>query len=78
MQAVVELALEGPLELRVVEVAGVQFEVVGVDLQAGVFESDDDLDAVTLRARVKGQQRMFVEAELFEDAFEAGARHPMI
>ena len=30
MQAIEELALEGPLELRMIEVAGVQVKVVGM------------------------------------------------
>ena len=78
MQAVVELALEGPLKLRVVEIARVQFELVGVDLQTRVLEADDDLNAVTLLARVKDEQGMFVETELFEDAFQAGVGHRRI
>ena len=31
VEGIVELALEAPFELRVVEVAGMEFEVVGVD-----------------------------------------------
>src|SRR5579864_4086565 len=44
VQRVVELALEGPFKLRVVEVAGMQVEVVSVDGNGFVFELDDDLN----------------------------------
>ena len=71
VQGVVELALEAPLELRVVEVAGVEIEIVGVHGNGFVFELDDDLDAVPLGARGKVQERMLVEAELSLDAVEA-------
>ncbi|MGB9206173.1 MAG: hypothetical protein WCB94_19605, partial [Terriglobales bacterium] len=43
VQAIEELALEGPLELRVVEIAGMQFEAVGVDRRLGEAWADDDL-----------------------------------
>src|SRR5271168_3332806 len=42
VQRVVELALEAPLELMVVEVAGMEIEVIGVDRDGCVFESDDE------------------------------------
>jgi hypothetical protein len=72
VQCVEELALEAPFELRVVEVARVQVEIVGVDWNRFVFELDDDLDAFAFGAGGKAQQWMLVEEELSEDAVEAG------
>jgi hypothetical protein len=72
VESVEELALEGPLELRVVEVARVQLETVGVHRDRFVFELDDDLDTFAFGAGGEIQQWMFVEAELSEDAVEAG------
>ena len=74
VQGVVELALEAPFELRVVEVAGVEIEIIGVHGDGFVFEFNDDLDSVSLRARGKVQQRMLVEAKLGEDSVEARVR----
>ena len=72
VQRVVELALEAPFELRVVEVARVQVEIIRVHRDRGVFELDDDFHAFALGARGEVQQRMLVEAELGEDSVEAG------
>jgi hypothetical protein len=72
VQSVIELALEAPFELRVVEVAGVEIEIVGVHGDGFVFELDDDLDAVALGARGNIQEGMLVEPELGEAAAEAG------
>ena len=68
MQAVEELALKGPLELRVVEVARVQFEVVGVDGRIGETGTDDDFDGVSFGAGIELDQRMLVEAKVVMDA----------
>jgi len=62
MQAVVELTLEGPLELRMIEVARVQIKIVSVYRNVRILELDDDLNAITLGPRMESQQRMFVEA----------------
>ena len=64
VEGVVELALEAPFELRVVEVAGMEIEVVSMHGYGFVFEFNDDLDAVSFGARGEVQQRMLVEAEL--------------
>jgi len=66
VQAVEELALEGPLELRVVEIARVQVVIVGVDLGLGESRAEDHLDAVALRPRAERHQRMLIELELIE------------
>ena len=81
MQAIVKLALETPLELRMVQIAGMEFEIVSVHGNGRILERDDDLDALAFGARVEIEQRVFVETELCEDAFEAGlgtVDHPMI
>lgn len=54
VEGVVELALETPLELWAVEVAGVKVEVVSVHRDAFVFELDDDFDAIPLGAGGEG------------------------
>ncbi len=71
VQGVVELALEAPFELGVVEVAGMEVEIVGVHRDGFVFEFYDDFYAGSLGAGGKVQERMLVEAELGEDAVEA-------
>jgi hypothetical protein len=71
VQRIEELALKAPLELRIVEIARMEFEVVGVNRDVFVLELDDDFNAFTLRARREIQQWMFVEAQLSEDPLEA-------
>jgi hypothetical protein len=44
VQRVIELALEAPFELWVIEVAGMKIQVVGVDGDGGVFELDNYFD----------------------------------
>ena len=61
MQTVVELALEFPLELRVIEVAGMKFEVVGMDRNRGTLKIDNDFHCLALGASGKIQQRVLVE-----------------
>ena len=71
VQRIEELALKAPLELRIVEIARMKLEVVGVNRDVFVLELDDDFNAFTLRARREIQQWMFVEAQLSEDPLEA-------
>lgn len=71
MQAIVELALKAPLKLRVIQVAFVQVKIVGVHWNRRISELNDDLDAVSLVARREVQERVFVEAQLGEHAFQA-------
>ena len=54
-----------------VEITGMQIEVVGVYRERGVFELDGDFHAFALGTRGEVQQRMFVKAELGEDAVQA-------
>lgn len=50
VKSVIELALETPLELRVIEVARMKLEVVSVNRNRRVLELNDDLNSFALRA----------------------------
>jgi len=64
VEGVKELALEAPFELRVVEVAGVKIEVVGMHRERWIFELDDDFDALPFGTGREVQQGMLVEKQL--------------
>src|SRR5579862_4127363 len=64
VQAVVELALEGPRELLIFDFSRPQQELVGVHLDARRPEADFHFDAVRRLVRVKGEERMFVPRQL--------------
>src|ERR1017187_6718760 len=64
VQAVEELALEGPLELCVVEIARMQLEIVNMNRRIGEAWADDHLDGFTFDAGIELDQGMFVEAKL--------------
>jgi hypothetical protein len=66
------LPLELPLELRMIEIARMHFVEVGVDRDGAMHELNADLDPVALCPRIEAQQRMLVEAQLGENAVEAG------
>jgi len=68
MQAVVELALKTPFELRVIEIARVQIEIIGVDRDRRILEVNDYFDAFALGARVERHQGMFIQKQLRADA----------
>ena len=72
MQGIVKLALEAPFKLRVVEVSGMEIKVVGMNGDIFVFELDNDLDPFAFRACGEVQQRMFVQAQLRQNAVETG------
>jgi hypothetical protein len=71
VQAVVELSLERPLELGMVEVPGVKLEVVGVHGHGWILEIYQDFNAFTLGPSGEIEQRVFVKLELGENAFES-------
>jgi hypothetical protein len=73
VQGIEELALEAPFKLRIVEIAWMEIEIISVHRNRFIFEVDDDLDAFSLSARREVQQRVLIEAELREDAVEAGS-----
>ena len=70
MQSIKELPLKAPFQLWMIEIAWVQLEIVRVHGNGFIFEFDDDLDAFALGARGEVQERVFVEAQLSEDAVE--------
>lgn len=73
VQRIVKLPLKTPLELGVVEVAGMEIEIVGVHRDGSVFELNDELNSLALGARGKVQKRMLVEFKLSEDSIEASS-----
>ena len=73
MEAIVKLALKSPLELRVVEIAGMHFENVGVNRNRRVSELDKDFYRLPFCLRGEVQQRMLVETQLVPHALEAKA-----
>ncbi len=64
VQAIVELALERPFKLGIVEIARMEFEVVSMDWRIGEPGPDDHFDRFAFDASVKLHKRMLVEAEL--------------
>jgi hypothetical protein len=71
VQRIVELALEAPFELRMVEVAGMEIEVISVHGDGCVFESDYEFDPLAFCVSGEIQQWVFVETELGEDSIQA-------
>ena len=71
MQTVVELTLKGPLELRMIEIAWMQVEVVRVHRDGGLSELNDDFYALALRLRAEIEQRMFIQAQLIQHALQS-------
>ncbi len=74
VQAVIELALEAPFKLRIVQVTRVQIEVISVDRDRRILELDDQLNAVALGASGKIEQWMLLKSELGKDAFDPDMR----
>ena len=71
VEGVVELALEGPFELGVVQITRMQIEVVGVHRHAWILELDDQFNAITFRASIEIEQWVLVETQLSENAIQA-------
>ena len=67
MQAVIELVLQVPGELGMIEVAGMNRKHVGVNRDGRVLQIDQDLDNAVIFARGKGEQRMIVELQVIEN-----------
>ena len=70
MQAIVELALEAPFELWMIQVTRVKLEIVRMHRKLRILELDDDLDCFALGAGVEDKQRMLVEPKLSQYPFE--------
>jgi hypothetical protein len=66
MQAVVELVLQMPGELGMIQIAGMNGEHVGVNGEGGVFQVNQNFDDAILLARGKGEQGMLVKAEVLK------------
>jgi len=71
VQAIEQLALKGPFELRMVQIPRMDLEIVRMHGDVRVLEFYDDFDAFPLLPRVEVEQRMLVEAELGQYAIEA-------
>ena len=70
MQAVVELPLECPFKLRMIEIARMEFEAIGMHWNRRVPEVDENFHAFTLDASREIQQRVLVQFQLRENTFE--------
>ena len=53
MQTIIDLALEAPFELRMVQIARVQIEVIGVYWDTWILELDDQFNAIALGASIE-------------------------
>ena len=67
MQCVIELPLKRPFELRMIEIAGMQIEVIGVHWNRRILELNDDLYGFSLAVSRKVEQRVLVQSQLAED-----------
>src|SRR3954471_5908121 len=78
VEAVVELTLEAPLELRMFQIARMQVEVIGVHGNGRIAKLNDDLDDVAVLARGEIQQRVLVPGQCFLNASERIEGHTNI
>src|SRR3989441_5995412 len=74
VQRVVELALESPFELWMIEIAGMQFEIISVHRDRRIFELNDDFYPIAFATRRELQQRMFIKPQLSEHPLEPALR----
>ncbi len=72
MQAIIELALKSPLKLRMIQIPGMQFEVISMHGHGPILELNDDLDRLAFGTGGEIQQRMFVELQLRPNTVQAG------
>jgi len=61
VQAVVELALERPLKLRMIEIPRMKFEVIGVHRNWRISKLYENFHRLAFGTGGEIQQRMFVE-----------------
>ena len=64
VEAVVNLVLQVPLELRMLQIASVDGEHVGVHRNVRVVQIDQYLDGPVVIARRKGEKRVLVAPEM--------------
>lgn len=79
VQSVVELALQMPGKLRMVEIASVNGKHVGVNGDGGILQVDQNFYGAIVFADGEGEQRMLVEPQVLADFFDrVGSRHRFI
>lgn len=61
VQSVIKLALEAPLELWMIEISGVQVEIIGVNRNRFVLELDDNFYAISFCSRGEVQKWMLIQ-----------------
>lgn len=61
MQAIVELTLETPFELGMIQIAWMKLEVICVYRNWGILELNDDFDSSAFLLRIEVQERMLVQ-----------------
>src|SRR5437016_7939034 len=74
VQSVVELTLEGPFKLWMIEVARMQFEIISVHRDRRIFELNNDFYPIAFATRRELQQRMFIKPQLSEHPLEPALR----
>ena len=67
VQAIIELVLQVPGELGMVQIAGMHFEHVGVNRDGRVLQIDQNFDPAIILVRGKCEQRMIVELQVIKD-----------
>jgi hypothetical protein len=72
MQAVIQLSLELPLELWVIEISRMEFEVVRVYGNRRVTEIDSNFNPFAPGVRRKIQQGMLIECKLLKNTLQSG------
>lgn len=70
MQAIVQLALESPLKLGVLQVPRMELKQISVHWDGAMFQLNGDFDAVTFLFRFECEQRMLVQTKLLAHHFE--------
>ena len=74
MQAVVKLSLKCPFELRMIQIAGMQFEIISMHRDRGIFELNNDFYAIALAPSREVQQGMLIKPQLSEHPVEPSLR----
>ena len=67
VQSIVELVLQVPGELGMVQIAGMHFEHVGGNRDGRVLQIDQNFDPAIVLARGKCEQRMIIELQVIKD-----------
>ena len=79
VQAVVNLVLQVPFKLRMIQIASVDRKNIGMHRKIRVIQIDQDLDGPVVVARRKGKKRMLVAPEVIANLLQVrGVSHPDI